>query len=147
MSSVNKVILIGNLGKDPEIKTMGNGKEVANLTIATSEKWKDKSTGEKKEKTEWTRVVVFNEGLVRLCKQYISKGTKLYIEGKLETRKWQDASGVDKYSTEVVLQAYNGSIVMLDSKGGNNTQSEPSVNKESSSTGFTPDDLESEIPF
>lgn len=116
MSSVNKCILIGNIGKDPEIRSMGNGKEIANLTLATSESWKDKSTGERKEKTEWHRVVIFNENLVTVIKNYVKKGSKLYIEGSLQTRKWVNKDGVDQYSTEVVLQAFNGTLVMLDGK-------------------------------
>ena len=115
--SVNKVILVGNVGRDPEIRSTQNGKELANLSIATSESWKDRSTGERKEKTEWHRVVVFNEGLVNVIKSYVNKGSKLYIEGQLQTRKWQDQSGQDKYSTEVVLQGFGGVLQMLDSKG------------------------------
>ena len=116
MSSVNKCILIGNIGKDPEIRSMGNGKEIANLTLATSESWKDKSTGERVSKTEWHRVVIFNENLVTVIKNYVKKGSKLYIEGSLQTRKWVNKDGVDQYSTEVVLQAFNGTLVMLDGK-------------------------------
>lgn len=112
--SVNKVILIGNLGKDPEVRTFQNGGKVCNLTLATSENWKDKSTGEKKEKTEWHRVVIFNENLVGVAERYLKKGAKVYIEGQLETRKWQDQSGQDKYSTEVVLRPYRGELTMLD---------------------------------
>ncbi len=114
--SVNRVTLIGNCGKEPEIRAMQNGNEIANLTIATSESWKDKSTGEKKEKTEWHRVVVFNSNLVNVIKNYVKKGSKLYIEGSLQTRKWIDKDGVEKYSTEVVLQNFGGTIVLLDSK-------------------------------
>lgn len=118
MSSVNKVILIGDLGADPEIKTFGNGGMVANLRIATSERWKEKTTGEKKEKTEWHSVSIFQEGLVGVAEKYLKKGSKVYIEGKLQTRKWQDQSGADRYSTEVVLQGFGGTLVMLDSAGG-----------------------------
>jgi single-strand DNA-binding protein len=115
--SVNKVILIGNLGRDPEIKQMPSGGQIANLSIATSESWRDKTSGERKEKTEWHRVVVFNEGLVRVIEQYLKKGAKVYIEGQLETRKWQDKDGNDKYSTEVVLRNFGSTLTMLDGKG------------------------------
>jgi single-strand DNA-binding protein len=115
--SVNKVILVGNLGRDPEIKQLPSGSSIANLSIATSENWRDKASGERKEKTEWHRVVVFNEGLVRVIEQYVKKGSKLYIEGQLETRKWQDKDGNDKYSTEVVLRNFNSVLTMLDGKG------------------------------
>ena len=114
--SVNKVILLGNVGKDPEIRSMNNGKEIANLTIATSEKWKDKATGERKERTEWHRVVIFNEGLVGVVKSYVKKGSKLYIEGSLQTRKWQDKNGKDCYSTEVVLQGFGSTLQLLDKR-------------------------------
>ncbi|OYW33247.1 MAG: single-stranded DNA-binding protein [Rhizobiales bacterium 12-66-7] len=114
--SVNKVILIGNLGRDPEIKQMPSGSSLANLSIATSETWRDKASGERKEKTEWHRVVVFNEGLVRICEQYLKKGAKVYLEGALETRKWQDKDGNDKYSTEVVLRNFNATLTMLDGR-------------------------------
>jgi single-strand DNA-binding protein len=116
--SVNKVILIGNLGRDPEIRTFQNGGKVCNLRIATSEQWKDKQSGERKERTEWHTVAVFQEGLVRICEQYLKKGSKVYIEGKLQTRKWQDQSGADRYSTEVVLQGYDGTLTMLDGPSG-----------------------------
>ncbi len=116
--SVNKVILIGNLGRDPEVRTFQNGGKVCNLRIATSEQWKDKQSGERKERTEWHTVAVFQEGLVRICEQYLKKGSKVYIEGKLQTRKWQDQSGADRYSTEVVLQGFDGTLTMLDGPGG-----------------------------
>ena len=116
--SVNKVILVGNLGRDPEVRTFQNGGKVCNLRIATSETWKDRSTGERREKTEWHSVAVFQEGLVRVCEQYLRKGSKVYLEGKLQTRKWQDQSGQDKYSTEVVLQGFDGTLVMLDGRSG-----------------------------
>lgn len=116
--SVNKVILIGNLGADPEIRRTQDGRPIANLRIATSESWRDKATGERKEKTEWHRVVVFNEGLCRIAEQYLKKGSKVYIEGQLQTRKWQDQSGQDKYSTEVVLQGFNSQLTMLDGRSG-----------------------------
>jgi single-strand DNA-binding protein len=116
--SVNKVILIGNLGRDPEVRSFQNGGKVCNLRIATSETWKDKNTGERREKTEWHSVAVFQEGLVRIAEQYLRKGSKVYIEGQLQTRKWQDQSGQDKYSTEVVLQGYGGTLTMLDGRDG-----------------------------
>lgn len=116
--SLNKVMLIGNLGADPEIRTFNNGGKVANLRIATSEQWKDRQTGERKEKTEWHRVVIFNEGLCKVAEQYLKKGAKVYIEGALQTRKWTDQSGVEKYSTEVVLQGFNSTLTMLDGRGG-----------------------------
>ncbi len=116
--SVNKVILIGNVGKDPEIRRTQDGRPIANLSIATSESWRDKNSGERKEKTEWHRVVIFNEGLCKVVEQYVKKGAKLYIEGALQTRKWTDQAGVEKYSTEVVLQGFNSTLTMLDTKGG-----------------------------
>ena len=116
--SVNKVILIGNLGRDPEVRSFQNGGKVCNLRIATSENWKDKNTGERREKTEWHSVAIFQEGLVRIAEQYLRKGSKVYIEGQLQTRKWQDQSGQDKYSTEVVLQGYGGTLTMLDGLDG-----------------------------
>ncbi|NPU12927.1 MULTISPECIES: single-stranded DNA-binding protein [Bradyrhizobium] len=116
--SVNKVILVGNLGKDPEIRRTQDGRPIANLSIATSETWRDKGTGERKEKTEWHRVVIFNEGLCKVAEQYLKKGAKVYIEGALQTRKWTDQSGVEKYSTEVVLQGFNSTLTMLDGRGG-----------------------------
>jgi single-strand DNA-binding protein len=118
--SVNKVILIGNLGRDPEVRSFQNGGKVCNLRIATSETWKDRNTGERRERTEWHSVAIFSEGLVRVAEQYLRKGSKIYIEGKLQTRKWQDQSGQDRYSTEVVLQGFDATLVMLDgrSEGG-----------------------------
>ncbi|MFZ5834433.1 MAG: single-stranded DNA-binding protein [Pseudomonadota bacterium] len=116
--SVNKVILVGNLGKDPVIRRTQDGKPVASFSIATSDSWKDKNTGERREKTEWHNIVVFNEGLCRVIEQYVKKGSKLYIEGQLQTRKWQDQNGQDRYTTEVVLQGFNGVLTMLDSAGG-----------------------------
>lgn len=114
--SVNKVIIIGNLGRDPEVRSFQNGGKVCNLRIATSETWKDRNTGERRERTEWHSVAVFSEGLVRVCEQYLRKGSKVYIEGKLQTRKWQDQSGQDRYSTEVVLQGFDATLVMLDGR-------------------------------
>lgn len=117
MAGVNKVILVGNLGNDPESRSLGNGGEVVNLSVATSETWKDKD-GNRQERTEWHRVVIFNENLGRVAKSYLRKGSKVYLEGQLQTRKWQDNSGQDKYSTEVVLQRFRGELVLLDAKGG-----------------------------
>ena len=116
--SVNKVILIGNLGADPEIRRTQDGRPIANLRVATSESWRDKTTGERREKTEWHRVVIFNEGLCKIVEQYLKKGSKVYLEGALQTRKWQDKDGQDKYSTEVVLQGFNSQLTMLDTRGG-----------------------------
>ena len=116
--SVNKVILVGNLGKDPEIRRTQDGRPIANLSIATSETWRDKGTGERKEKTEWHRVVIFSEPLCKIVEQYLKKGAKVYIEGALQTRKWTDQQGVEKYSTEVVLQGFNSTLTMLDGRGG-----------------------------
>jgi len=116
--SVNKVILVGNLGADPEIRRTQDGRPVANLRVATSESWKDKTTGERREKTEWHRVVIFNENLCRIAEQYLKKGSKVFIEGQLQTRKWQDQSGQDRYSTEVVLQGFRGELTLLDRAGG-----------------------------
>lgn len=118
--SINKVILIGNVGQDPEIRSFQTGGKVCNLSIATSERWRDRESNEQKERTQWHRVVVFNENLVNLIEKYVNKGSKLYIEGQLETRKWTDSSGVDKYATEVVLRNFKGEITFLDSRGNNN---------------------------
>jgi single-strand DNA-binding protein len=115
--SINKVILVGNIGNDPEIKTMQSGDKVCNLSVATSESWKDKASGERKERTEWHRVVVFNQGLINVCENYLKKGAKIYVEGQLETRSWEQ-DGQKKYTTEVVLRPYRGEITMLDSRGG-----------------------------
>jgi single-strand DNA-binding protein len=115
--SVNKVILVGNLGNDPEVRNLPSGGKVVNLSVATSEQWRDKNSGERKERTEWHRVVIFSEGLVRVAEQYLRKGSKVYIEGQLQTRKWQDQSGQDKYSTEIVLQGFNSTLTMLDGRG------------------------------
>ncbi len=116
--SVNKVILIGNLGKDPEVRSMQNGGKVCNLSIATSETWKDKMSGERKERTEWHRVVIFNDNLIGIAERYLKKGSKVYLEGQIETRKWSDQSGVEKYSTEVVLRQFRGELTLLDSREG-----------------------------
>ena len=117
MASVNKVILVGNLGKDPESRTFQNGGEVVSFSVATSENWKDRNSGERKEKTEWHNVSIFSEGLARVAKSYLRKGSKVYLEGQLETRKWQDQSGNDRYSTDVVLRQFNSAMVLLDSRG------------------------------
>lgn len=148
--SVNKVILIGNLGADPEIRRTNDGRPIANLRLATSENWKDKATGEKREKTEWHRVVIFNEGLCRVAEQYLKKGAKVYLEGQLQTRKWQDKeSGQDRYSTEVVLQGFNSSLTMLDSKrDGRDTADGDEYNQEPPPVrNGKRNDLDEEIPF
>ena len=149
--SLNKVLLIGRLGADPEIKQMVNGKSVARLSLATSQSWKDKSSGERKEKTEWHRIVIFNEGLVSIVQQYLKKGANIYVEGALTTRKWKDeSSGQDKYSTEVVLQGYSSSLTMLDGKSKNDNSNLVSENKSSlpnDDTQSANNDLDDEIPF
>jgi single-strand DNA-binding protein len=117
MAGVNKAILVGHLGKDPEIRATNNGDKIANLSVATSESWRDKVSGERKDKTEWHKVVIFNEGLAKVAENYLRKGSKVYLEGALQTRKWTDKDGVEKYSTEIVLQKYRGELVLLDSKG------------------------------
>ena len=147
--SLNKVQIIGRLGADPEIKQMVNGKNVARLSVATSQSWKDKSSGERKEKTEWHRVVIFNEGLVNIVQQYLKKGANVYLEGQLSTRKWRDEkSGQDKYSTEIVLQGYNSSLTMLGGKSSSNTndlsQASSLPNDQMSQDNS---DLDDEIPF
>ena len=135
MSSVNKVILIGNLGRDPEVRSMSSGDPVVNLSLATSERWKDKSSGEQREKTEWHRVVVFDERLCDVAQKYLRKGSKIYIEGQLQTRKWTDQQGVEKYSTEVVLKRFNGVLTMRDSRSDQSEQPAPQVS------------LDDDIPF
>jgi single-strand DNA-binding protein len=154
--SVNKVILIGNLGKDPEIRRTQDGRPIANLSIATSETWRDKNTGERKEKTEWHRVVIFNEGLCKVAEQYLKKGAKVYVEGSLQTRKWTDQTGVEKYSTEVVLQGFNSTLTMLDGRGGgDNSGDETPRNEYAAATGAAPRrvpvpsnrDMDDDIPF
>ena len=149
--SLNKVLLIGRLGADPEIKQMVNGKSVARLSLATSQSWKDKSTGERKEKTEWHRVVIFNEGLVNVVQQYLKKGANVYVEGALTTRKWKDeSSGQDKYSTEVVLQGYNSTLTMLDGKSKSENSNLVTENKSAlpnDDTQSINNDLDDEIPF
>ena len=146
--SLNKVLLIGRLGADPEIKQMVNGKSVARLSLATSQSWKDKNSGEKKEKTEWHRVVVFNEGLVNVVQQYLKKGAQVYIEGQLNTRKWKDEqSGQDKYSTEVVIQGYNSSLTMLGGGNQNSTTVSKSKQNIDDSSQVPQNDLDDDIPF
>jgi single-strand DNA-binding protein len=141
--SLNKVTLIGNLGRDPEIRNTSDGKEVASFSIATTETWKDKISGERKEKTEWHRIVVFKEGLVGIVKNYVKKGSKLYIEGQLQTRKWVDNNGQERYTTEVVLQGFNASLILLDGKSG--TFSDTNTN--SNMPDFDNSELDDEIPF
>ncbi|HJD55124.1 MAG TPA: single-stranded DNA-binding protein [Rickettsia endosymbiont of Pyrocoelia pectoralis] len=150
--SLNKVTLIGNLGRDPEIRTTGEGKKIANFSLATTETWKDRVTGEKKEKTEWHRVVVFSDGLVLVVEKYLHKGSKVYIEGALQTRKWQDGSGVEKYTTEIVLQNFNAQLILLDSKGSgshvhDSGQNEYKHESKDHSNSFDHSDLDDEIPF
>ncbi len=156
--SVNKVILVGNLGRDPEIRSLGSGDRVANLTVATSETWRDRQSGERKEKTEWHRVVIFNDNLVKVAESYLKKGAKVYVEGQLQTRKWTDQSGQEKYSTEVVLTKFRGELTMLDGRAGGEERgdeggysgggfqpaprAQPSGPRESFSA-----DLDDEIPF
>ena len=123
--SVNKVILLGHLGKDPEVRRTQSGDPIVNFSVATSETWKDKSTGERKEKTEWTRIVIFNENLAKIAESYLRKGSKVYLEGSLATRKWTDKDGAEKYSTEVVLSKFNGTLVLLDSKGSGSSDDGP----------------------
>ena len=146
--SLNKVLLIGRLGADPEIKQMVNGKNVARLSIATSQSWKDKSSGERKEKTEWHRIVIFNEGLINVVQQYLKKGAQVYVEGQLSTRKWKDEqSGQDKYSTEILIQGYNSSLTMLG--GGNQNNIASQDNKQNFDDSPAPDQsgLDDDIPF
>lgn len=153
---LNEVRLVGNLGADPEMKKTQDGRPIANLSIATSEKWRDKNSGERKEKTEWHRVVCFNEGLCGVIEQYLRKGSKVYIAGKLQTRKWQDKDGKDRYSTEVVMDTFGGKLLMLDGKGGRGGGSNDdsgdfgsgsSRNSQSSSRSSRNDDMDDSIPF
>jgi len=149
--SLNKVLLIGRLGNDTEIKQMSNGKNVARLSLATSETWKDKNTGEKKEKTEWHRVVIFNEGLVNVVQQYVKKGAQIYIEGQLQTTKYTDNNGQEKYSTQVILQGYNSTLKMLGSSSSGGRVDDNSMNQDSSSlpsdNNIPSSDLDDEVPF
>ena len=147
--SVNKVILIGNLGRDPEVRTFQNGGKVCNFSIATSETWKDKNTGERQERTNWHNIAIFNEPLGQIAEQYLKKGSKVYVEGQLETRKWQDQAGNDRYTTEVVLRQFRGELTILDSRNDNNNVN-PSINPELSdvtSPEITSDSTDDEIPF
>ena len=141
--SVNKVILVGNLGKDPEVRRMTSGDPVVNLSIATSESWRDKASGERKEKTEWHRVVIFNKNLADVAEKYLRKGSKVYVEGQLQTRKWTDKDGAEKYSTEVVLQNFRGELTMLDGKSGG----EGGRGAGETPASFQRDELDDEIPF
>jgi len=155
--SVNKVILVGNLGRDPEIRTLNSGDRVANLRIATSENWRDKATGERKEKTEWHQVVIFNENLVKVAENYLKKGSTVYIEGQLQTRKWTDQQGVEKYSTEIVLQRFRGELTMLGGRGGGSSDAEEGGGRSGDFSGRPAQgagpresfaaDLDDEIPF
>lgn len=154
--SVNKVILIGNLGADPEIRRTQDGRPIANLRVATSESWRDRNTGERREKTEWHRVVIFSEGLAKIAEQYLKKGSKVYLEGQLQTRKWEDQSGQERYTTEVVLQGFNSTLTMLDGRPGGGEfaesssgfgQSSPMGGREPARQGSVSEDLDDEIPF
>ena len=152
--SVNKVILVGNLGRDPEVRSTQQGGELCNLSVATSETWRDKGTGERRERTEWHRVVIFNENLVKVAKEYLQKGRKVYIEGQLQTRKWQDQSGQDRYSTEVVLQRFRGDLQILDGRsqgggGGGQIDDGGGYNSlpDEGGRATPPSDLDDEIPF
>ncbi|MDZ7627402.1 MAG: single-stranded DNA-binding protein [Parvularculaceae bacterium] len=147
--SVNKVILVGNLGKDPEVRAFQNGGSVCSFSIATSENWRDKSTGEKREKTEWHNIAIFSEGLVKVASQYLKKGSKVYIEGQLETRKWQDKEGKDRYTTEVVLRQFNSSLVLLDARrdGGGAEFGGGGSAREIPASGGQSFELDDEIPF
>ena len=150
--SVNKVILVGNLGKDPEVRRMTSGEPVVNLSVATSETWKDKSSGEKKEKTEWHRVVIFNENVAKVAEQYLKKGAKVYLEGALQTRKWTDKDGAEKYSTEIVLNRFNGTMVMLDGRSGGGGGGDGGFGGGGRGTNEAPasfqrDEMDDEIPF
>jgi single-strand DNA-binding protein len=148
MGSVNKVTLLGNVGKDPEVRHTQDGKPIVNLSIATSESWRDKASGERKEKTEWHRVVIFNEGLAKVAEAYLKKGSSVYIEGQLQTRKWTDKDGVEKYSTEIVLQHYGGALVLLGSKDGTSARPDPGAEFKSAVTQAFPNaDLDDSIPF
>lgn len=147
--SLNKVMIIGNLGRDPEIRSFSNGGKVANLRIATSETWKDKTTGEKKERTEWHTVSIMNDGLVGVVERYLKKGSKVYVEGQLETRKWQDQSGADKYSTEIVLRGFGGTLQMLDGKPGGSDGGYAEARQDRQSDQGQPrqSDYDDQIPF
>ena len=149
--SLNKVLLIGRLGNDPEIKQMSNGKNVARLSVATSETWKDKNSGERKEKTEWHRVVIFNEGLIGVVQQYLKKGSQVYIEGQIQTTKYTDNNGQEKYSTQIILQGYNSTLTMLGSSNSGGKIEDNSMNQDSSSlpsdNNVSSNELDDEVPF
>jgi len=145
--SVNKVILVGNLGKDPEVRRMTSGEPVVNLSVATSESWRDKASGERKEKTEWHRVVIFNENLAKVAEQYLRKGSKVYLEGQLATRKWTDKEGQEKYSTEIVLNRFRGELVMLDSRGEGGGTARVSGGGREAPASFDRSEMDDEIPF
>ena len=154
VGSVNKVILLGNLGRDPEIRSMQNGNKMANFSIATSKRWKDKSTQEQKEKTSWHNIVVFGDGLVDIVEKYVKKGSKIYVEGELQTRKWQDQEGKDRYTTEVILQGFNSNLTLLDSRNNNNSQEQIESNPEPNNTSENDlqnnqsgNDSDDDIPF
>lgn len=148
MAGINKVVVLGNVGKDPEIRTAADGRKIANLTLATSETWKDKETGEKKEATEWHRIVCFNQPLCGVIEKFVHKGSKLYVEGQLKTRKWTDNSGIERYTTEIVLSAYRGEIQLLDSKGGNGSYPPPAGDDDyDARTTGAPSSFDDEIPF
>src|SRR5579862_4118658 len=144
--SVNKVILVGNLGKDPEVRRMTSGEPVVNLSLATSESWRDKASGERKEKTEWHRVVIFNKNLADVAEKYLRKGSKVYVEGQLQTRKWTDKDGAEKYSTEVVLQNFRGELTMLDGRNGGEGGRER-IGASEAPASFQRDEMDDEIPF
>lgn len=145
--SINKVILIGNVGREPEIRTTQDGREIASLSIATSDSWRDKSTGEKREKTEWHRVVVFHENLVNIIKNYVKKGSKLFIEGSLQTRKWTDQAGAERFSTEVILQGYASTLTILDTRSNNDSNNQAPQNSNSNNFLSENDIIDDEIPF
>jgi len=148
MASLNKVLLIGNLGKDPEVRHTQDGKAIVNLTVATSESWRDKSSGERKEKTEWHRVVIFNEGLAKIAEAYLKKGSTVYLEGQLQTRKWTDKDGAEKYSTEIVLQQYRGKLVLLGGKDGTAARPDQAAEfKQAVKKNFPDADLDDSVPF
>ena len=145
--SINKVILVGNVGQDPEVRNTQDGREIANFSLATSESWKDKSSGEKREKTEWHRVVVFSQGLVGIIKNYVKKGSKLYIEGSLQTRKWTDSQGIEKFSTEIALQNYNSTMQILDSRDRSSSNQDSFSESKPASDVVVEDNNDDEIPF
>jgi len=145
--SVNKVILVGNLGKDPEVRRMTSGDPIVNLSVATSESWRDKASGERKEKTEWHRVVIFNKNLADVAEKYLRKGSKVYVEGQLQTRKWTDKDGQEKYSTEVVLQNFRGELTMLDGRGGEGGGGGGGRGASEAPASFQRDEMDDEIPF